>query len=161
MLRPRGGKRAGQGGRRNERGAKRRKPEPEVAEMQSTPGESRRRELLTPPRGVTAVDVGKLSTGLARLMMDDAAGLRGEMTTPTSRKKLTLRRRTLFQASQPAAPAPGTPWSVRELRGLVAFVISRRDGSTWTSSNSDVAEFWEDAAKFVLNYSESYHRRTG
>ena len=161
MLRPRGGKRAGQGGRRNERGAKLRKPEPEVAEMQSTPGESRRRELLTPPGGVTAVDVWKLSTGLARLMMDDAAGLRGEMTTPTSRKKRTLRRRTLFQASKPAAPAPGTPWSVRELRGLVAFVISRRDGSRWTSSNSDAAEFWEDAAKFVLNYSESYHRRTG
>ena len=69
MLRPRGGKRAGQGGRRNERGAKRRKPEPEVAEMQSTPGESRRRELLTPPGGVTAVDVGKLSTELARLIM--------------------------------------------------------------------------------------------
>ena len=44
------------------RGAKRRKPEPKVAEMQSTPGESRRRELLTPPGGVTAVDVGKLST---------------------------------------------------------------------------------------------------
>ena len=136
--------------------------------MQSTPGESRRRELLTPPGGVTAVDVGKLSTGLARLMMDDVAGLRGEMTTPTTRKKRTLRRRTLFQASKPAAPTPGTPWSVRELRGHVAFVISRRDGSTWTSSNSDwtssnsdAAEFWEDAAKFVLNYSESYHRRTG
>ena len=94
-------------------------------------------------------------------MMDDAAGLRGEITTPTSRKKRTLRRRTLFQGSQPAAPASGTPWSVRERRGLVAFVISRRDGSTWTSSNSDAAEFWEDAAKFVLNYSESYHRRTG
>ena len=60
MLRPRGGKRAGQGGRRNERGAKRRKPEPKVAEMQSTPGDSRRRELRTPPGGVTAVDVGKL-----------------------------------------------------------------------------------------------------
>ena len=71
MLRPRGGKRAGLGGRRNESGAKRRKPEPEVAEMQSTPGESRRRELLTPPGGVlvTAVDVGKLSTELARLIM--------------------------------------------------------------------------------------------
>ena len=51
--------------------------------------------------------------------------------------------------------------NVRERRGLVAFVISRRDGCTWTSSNSDAAEFWEDAAKFVLNYSESYHRRTG
>ena len=59
MLRLRGGKWAGQGGRRNERGAKRQKPEPEVAEMQNTPGESGRRELLTPPGGVTALDVGK------------------------------------------------------------------------------------------------------
>ena len=163
MHRARRGKRSGES--RRSRRPKRHKPE-SSDQLETTIGSESAREsggegMVTPPRGISSVDVGEVSASMSRLALDDeecCGRVPVETSSPKSRKKGTLKRRTLIGGGRP--PAICGPWSVRELKALVLYLLEVTDGSKWISRKAD-EEFWEAAAEFVQQNSSSSHRRTG
>ena len=141
----------------------------ETSTVPSSSTESTTNGMHTPTERVVAVEVEKVSARFACLDVE------GEETTkrftpatavslsPRTRQKGTLRSHALFptpssaHSAQMARSLP--PWNASEHLAFITFILLYTDGTKWPSRRCDNA-FWENAAKFIQNFSQVVHLRT-
>ena len=168
-------KRTGRG-RKNRRTKRRREltieQESSAVPSSSTESTTDTGSMHTPTERVVAVDLEKVRTRFSRLEIEgeEATNQRPMQATavvevsPRTREKGSLRTRVLFPTRVPILPVRTAallpPWTPSELLALVTFILLYTDGTRWPYRRCDDV-FWENAAKFVPNFSQLDHCRTG
>lgn len=115
----------------------------------------------TPP---TSMDIGDLAISMSTLLQETPKSSR-----MTSRRRNAPRKDLLprfhEQASQspgvttsgPSAPLP--KWTEAELKCLTEFIMLYTEGTTWISHKN--MNFWNQAAVYIQQLLQTFHRRTG
>jgi hypothetical protein len=128
--------------------------------------------LATPPQRAL-VRLGDVTATLTSLTLTPSVDAPSSRHQRSSRLRQGHMPRKLFSVSSPdpadaetaatddISPASNQPWSDREVRALVAFILLYSEGRSWPSRGSKGDSFWVEAGQYVQKAVNSKYCRSG